>query len=113
MMRNRIRRWFRGAAAGAALVLAGTAAAADFTPSTGLLAARKAARNNPDATRDVLQRFITIGGILNIANVRLLNGLLNELGHRVDVRSIIDGAEARPIREQLVGYAAVRGINLR
>lgn len=65
-----------------------------------------------DNTSDLLQSYISRGGKANTARIRLLNGLLLELGYKVDVRTIIDAAESAPIRKQLVDYAAARGIDL-
>ncbi len=66
-----------------------------------------------DYSSDVFQDYIAFEGKPNIARIRLLNGLLLELGHRLDVRTIIDGAEAAPVRAALLPYAIIKGIDVR
>ncbi len=66
-----------------------------------------------DDTSDILQNFIAPGGKVNNTRVRTLNGLLLEMGYKMDVRTIIDAVEAAPIRALLIPFAASKGINLR
>jgi hypothetical protein len=62
---------------------------------------------------DVVQNYIAPGGKLNTARVRVLNGLLVEMGYNLDVRTLVDTAEAAPILALLVPFAASKGIDLR
>jgi len=66
----------------------------------------------PDGTSDALQKFLTIGRKPNAANIRLLNHLLSDLGLKMDVRTIVDSAEARSVRQKLIRHAAKRGADL-
>jgi hypothetical protein len=66
-----------------------------------------------DDSSDLLQNYITPGGKVSAARVRTLNGLLLEMGQKVDVRTIIDAVEAAPLRNLLIAFAASKGIDLR
>jgi hypothetical protein len=66
-----------------------------------------------DDSSDVLQNYIAPGGKPNASRIRTLNGLLLEMGYKLDVRTIIDATEAAPIRALLIPYAAAKGIDLR
>jgi hypothetical protein len=66
-----------------------------------------------DFSSDVLQNHVAPKGKPNLRRIRKLNGLLAELGHRGDVRTIIDSTEAAPIRAVLVPYAIIKGVDIR
>jgi|GEM_PF-1072156 len=104
--------YYRAGTMTAGLLKAVGEAGADAQISAQLKDASFTGTFGPDTTSETLQKFITAGGKPNLANIRLLNGLLNELGQRLDVRTIVDSTEALPIRQQLITYAARRGIDL-
>jgi hypothetical protein len=66
-----------------------------------------------DFSNDVLQNHIAPNGKCNLERVHKLNGLLLALGHRRDVRTIIDSTDDAHIRAALVPFAIVRKIDIR
>jgi hypothetical protein len=66
-----------------------------------------------DYSNDVFQNHIAPDGKPNLARIGVLNELLLALGHRLDVRTIIDDVETAPIRAELLSYAVIKGIDVR
>jgi hypothetical protein len=65
-----------------------------------------------DDSSNLLNAYLFPDGAFSPERLLVLNGLLRELGIVRDVRTILDGAEAAPLRKQLIRYAAEKGYGI-
>jgi len=65
-----------------------------------------------DDSSNLLNAYLFPDGAFSPERLVVLNGLLGELGIVRDVRTILDGAEAAPLRKQLIRHAAEKGYGI-
>lgn len=65
-----------------------------------------------DDSSKILNAYLFPEGKYSAARLQTLNALLRELGVVRDVRLILDGADARTLRQQLIKYAKEKGFGL-
>jgi hypothetical protein len=65
-----------------------------------------------DSSSKLLYDYLNPGGKYDDKRGRALNALLKELGAARDVRLILDGGEAAPLRRLLIEYAKHKGVSI-
>jgi hypothetical protein len=65
-----------------------------------------------DDSSNLLTAYLFPNGTFSEERLQVLNGLLRDLGVVRDVRLILDGSEAAPLRKQLIRYATEKGYGI-